>query len=144
MKLTDWYIVIMPSVPCSGRKRASEKMSADSIQHQPPQLTLKLSLEQIRQAQLSSTFRTCWVSTGTRKYISLTELVTLSQYIRETLFYCRCFLIFRNKLLNFNFSEPQNSFFKTMLPMFFLNFFNHKLPPFRRWSMNVVNCFEIF
>ena len=27
---------------------------------------------------------------------------------------------------------------------FFLNFFNHKLSPFRRWCMNVVNCFEIF
>ena len=35
----DWYIVIKPSVPCSGRKRTSEKMSVDSIQHQPPQLT---------------------------------------------------------------------------------------------------------
>ena len=36
------------------------------------------------------------------------------------------------------------SFFKITFPMFFFNFFNHKLSPFRRWSMNVVNCFEIF
>ena len=50
-----------------------------------------------------STFRTCWASTSTRKCISLTKLVTFSQYIRETLFSCRCFLIFGNKLLNFNF-----------------------------------------
>ena len=56
-----------------------------------------------------STFRTCWISTGTHKCISLTKLVTLSHYIRETLFYCRCFFIFKNKLLNFKFSEPQNS-----------------------------------
>ena len=72
-----------------------------------------------RQAQFRSTFRTCWVSTATRKCISLAKLVTLSQYIRQTLFYCRCFLIFRNKLLNFYFSEPQNSFFKILLPMYF-------------------------
>ena len=44
MGLIDWYIVIKASVPCSGRKNTSEKMSVDSIQHQPPQLTLKLSL----------------------------------------------------------------------------------------------------
>ena len=35
-----------------------------------------------------STFRTCWVSAGTRKCISF----TLSQYIRETLFSCLFFL----------------------------------------------------
>ena len=28
--LIDWYIVGKPSVPCSGRKRISEKMSVDS------------------------------------------------------------------------------------------------------------------
>ena len=44
LPLIDWYIVIKPSVLCSGRKRTSEKMSVDSIQHQPPQLKLKLSL----------------------------------------------------------------------------------------------------
>ena len=37
------------------------------------------------QVQFRSTFRTCWFSTVTRKCISL----TLSQYIRETLFSCR-------------------------------------------------------
>ena len=66
--------------------------------------------EQKRQVQFRSTFRTCWVSTGTRKCISL----TLSQYITKTLFSCRSacvFFIFRHKLLNFNLSEPQNSFF---------------------------------
>ena len=65
-----------------------------------------------------STVQNCWVSTGTRKYISLTELVTLSQYIRETLFSYQCFLISGNKLSKFNFSEPQNSFFFN----FFFNF----------------------
>ena len=44
-----------------------------------------------RQVQFRSTFWTCWGSTGTCKCISLTKLVTLSQYIRETLFSCQCF-----------------------------------------------------
>ena len=74
-----------------------------------------------RQVQFRSTFRTCWVSIGTRKCISLTKLVTLSKYIREIIFLCQCFLIFRNKLLNFNFREPKNSFlFEILLPMFLL------------------------
>ena len=72
--------------------------------------TIPFLCEQKRQVQFRSTFRTCWVSTGTRKCISLTKLVTLSQYIRESLLSCRCFFIFRNELLNFNFSEPQNFF----------------------------------
>ena len=57
------------------------------------------------------------------------------------------FFIFRHKLLNLNLSEPPNSFFEIILPItccFFFNFFNHKLSPFRRWSMNVVNCLQIF
>ena len=96
-----------------------------------------------RQVQFRSTFGNCWVSTGTRKCILFTKL---SQYIRETLFPYWCFLIFRNKLSNFNFSEPQNSFFFSnfITNVFFLNFFNHKLSPFRRSSMNVVDCLEIF
>ena len=73
--------------------------------------TVPFPCEQKRQVQFRSTFRTCWVSTCTRKCISPTKLVTLSRHIRETLFSCRCFLIFRNKLLNFNYSEPKNSFF---------------------------------
>ena len=74
--------------------------------------TVLFPCEQKRQVQFRSTFRTCWVSTGARKCISL----TLSQYIRETLLSCRVFFfIFRKKFLNFNLSEPQNSFF-------FLNF----------------------
>ena len=97
-----------------------------------------------RQVQYRSTFRNCWVSTGTRKCISLTKVVTLSQYIRETLFLLVFLFILINKLLNFNFSEPPNSFFKILLPMLFQNFVNHKLSPFRRWSMNIVNCLEIF
>ena len=32
---------------------------------------------------------------------------------------CLCFFIFRYKLLNFNLSEPPNSFFEIILPMFF-------------------------
>ena len=54
------------------------------------------------------------------------------------------FIIFRHKLLDFNLSEPPNSFLKLYYLSFFFNFFNHKLSPFRRWSMNVVNCLEIF
>ena len=42
--LTDWYIVIKPSVPCSGRKRTSEKMSVDSVQDLSSQLALKVGL----------------------------------------------------------------------------------------------------
>ena len=105
--------------------------------------TVTFPCEQKRQVQFRSTFRTCWVSIGTRKCISLTKLITLSQYIRETFSY-RYFFIFRNKLLDFNFSEPQNCFLKFYYRCFFLNFFNHKLSLFRRWSMNVVNCLEIF
>ena len=69
--------------------------------------TIPLSYEQKRQVQFRPT---CWVSTGTRKCISL----TLSQYVRETLFSCRSacvFLSLRHKLLNFDLSEPANSFF---------------------------------
>ena len=29
LRLTDWYIVIKPSVPCSGQNSTSEKMSVD-------------------------------------------------------------------------------------------------------------------
>ena len=53
--------------------------------------TVPFSYEQKKQVQFRSTFRTCCVSTGTRKCISPTKLVTLSQYIRETLFLCQCF-----------------------------------------------------
>ena len=85
--------------------------------------TIPSPYEQKRQVQFRSTFRTCWVSTGTRKCI----LLSLSEYIRETLFSCRSacvfFLIFRHKLLNFNLSEPPNSFFEIILPMFFFKFF---------------------
>ena len=72
--------------------------------------TVLFPCEQKRQVQFRSTSRTCWVSTGTRKCISLTKVVTVSQYIRETLFPCQCFFIFKNKRLNF--SEPQNSSFR--------------------------------
>ena len=107
--------------------------------------TVPFPYEQKRQAQFRSTVQNCWVCTGTRKCISLTKLVTLSQYIRETLFSYLWFLIFRNKLSKFNFGEPQNSFFfLILLPMFCSNFFNHKLSAFWRWSMNIVYCLEIF
>ena len=105
--------------------------------------TIPFPYQQERQVQFRSTFRTCWVSAGTRKCISL----TLSQYIRENLFSCQSacvFFIFRHKLPNFNLSEPPNSFLKLYYLCFFLNFFNYKLSPFRRWSINVVNCLEIF
>ena len=71
------------------------------------QRTILFSYEQNRQVQFRSTFRTCWVSTGTGKCISL----TLSQYIRETLLSACVFFIFRHKLLNFNLSDPQTLFF---------------------------------
>ena len=73
--------------------------------------TVVFPCEQKTQVHFRSTFQTCRFSTSTLKCISLTKLVTFFQYIRETLFSCRCFLIFRNKLLNFDFSEPQNFFF---------------------------------
>ena len=94
--------------------------------------------ERKMQIQFRSTFRTCLVSTGAHECIfSLTKLVTLSQFIKETLFYCQCFLIFGNKLLNFNFSKAQNSFLKLHY-RFFLLFFNYKLSPFQRWSINIL------
>ena len=63
--------------------------------------------------------------------------------LEELSFTVSVFLIFRNELLNFNFSEPQNSFFFQFYYWCFFSFFNHKLSPFRRWSMNVFNCLEI-
>ena len=41
------------SVPYSGRKRTSEKISVDSIQHQPPQQILKLGLVKTMELELS-------------------------------------------------------------------------------------------
>ena len=63
--------------------------------------TVPFPVNRKRQVQFRPTFRTWWVSTGTYKCISLTKLVTLSKYIRETLFSCRCFFIFRNKPYEF-------------------------------------------
>ena len=106
--------------------------------------TVPFPYEQKRQVQFRSTVRNCWVSTGTRKCISLTELVTLSWYIRETLFSCRCFLIFRNKVLNLISVSPKTLSFSSFITDVFSNFSYHKRSPFWRWSMNVVNCLEIF
>ena len=93
--------------------------------------TVPFSCEQKRQVHFRFTFRTCWVSTATRKCISLTNLVTLSQYIREALFSCQCFLIFRNNLLNFNFREPRNSFcLKLYYRWFFLTSLTINFLPF--------------
>ena len=39
-----WYNVTKISVPCSERKSTPENISVDSIQNQPPELTLKLSM----------------------------------------------------------------------------------------------------
>ena len=44
-----------------------------------------------------STFRTCWISTGTPKCISL----TISQFIRETFFSCRSASVFFYTFRNF-------------------------------------------
>ena len=52
--------------------------------------TIPFPYEQKRQVQFRSIFRTCWVSTGTHKCISL----TLSQHIRETLLSCRSACVF--------------------------------------------------
>ena len=94
--------------------------------------------EQKRQVQFRSTFRTCWISAGTHKCISLTKLVTLSQYIRETPFSCRCFFfIFKTSFYILISVNPQTLFLKLYYRCFFLNFFNHKLSPFRR---EIVKC----
>ena len=100
--------------------------------------TVPFPCEQKRQVQFRSTFRTCWVFTGTRKCISLTKLATLSQYIRETLLSCRCFMIFWNSLLNLISVSPQTLVFKFLLPMLFLISLTIKLCPFRRWSMLLI------
>ena len=68
----------------------------------------------------------------------------LSPSILEKLsFHAGVFFIFRNKLSKFNFSAPKTLSFKIYYPCFF-DFFFLKLSPFWRWSMNVVNCLEIF
>ena len=56
--------------------------------------TIPFPCEQKMQVHFRSTFRTCWVSTGTRRCISFTKLVALSQYIRETLFSFWCFFLY--------------------------------------------------
>ena len=50
----DWLVYCYKAKPC-GRKRTSEKMSVDSIQHQPPQLTLKLGLVRLRRKEKDKT-----------------------------------------------------------------------------------------
>ena len=103
--------------------------------------TVSLTHEQKRRVQFRPTVGFIRVHASAFHLLSW----LLSPSILEKLSFCTgVFLIFRNKLSKFNFGEPQNSiFFKILLPMF-LNFFNHKLSPFWRLSMNVVNCLEIF
>ena len=56
--LINWYIVIKPSIPRSGRKNTSVKMSADSIQNYPPQRTFKLSLVKLPLGDLATVIET--------------------------------------------------------------------------------------
>ena len=105
--------------------------------------TVPFPYEQKRQVQFRSTFRICWVSTDKHKCISLTKLVTISQYIRETLFYCRRFSFLEVSFQILTSVNPKTLFSKLRYRCLF-NFFNHKLSPFRLWCINVVNCFEIF
>ena len=110
-----------PSEPVQNRFKIRMVRKSEPEIRPVRKCTISLPYEQKRQVQFRSTFRTCWVSMGARKCISL----TLSHYIRETLFSCRSacfFFIFRNKLLNFNLSEPPNSFFEILLPRVFLKF----------------------
>ena len=72
--------------------------------------TVPLPCEQKRQVQFRSTFRTCWVSTGTRKCISLTTMVTLSQY--------SVFRFLETSFLILILVSPK-LFFLILLPMFF-------------------------
>ena len=99
--------------------------------------TIPFPYEQKRQVQFRSTFRTSWVSADKHKCISLTKLVTFSQYIRWSF----SFLEVRFQILTS--VNPKTLFLKLRYRCLF-NFFDHKLSPFRRWCMNVVNCFEIF
>ena len=56
--------------------------------------TIPFLYEQKRQVQFKSTFRTCQVSKGMPKCISLIKLVPPYQYVGETLFSCQCFFLF--------------------------------------------------
>ena len=106
--------------------------------------TAPLTHEQKRQVQFRPTCRTVGFI---RVHASAFHLLSwlLSPSILEKLSFCTgVFLIFENKLSKFYFGEPQNSLFFNFYYRFFSNFFNHKLSPFWRWSMNVVNCLKIF
>ena len=103
--------------PAKSSKMVQNRSNIRVVRKSEPEIgqvykpTVPFPYEQKKQVQFKSTVQNCWVSTSTRKCISLTELATLSQSIRETLLSYGCFLIFRNKLSKFNFGEPQNSFF---------------------------------
>ena len=89
---TQVYSKIQPTGPEWVQNSVARKSEPEIGPVRTP--TIPFLSEQKRQVQFSSTVPNCWVSTGRRKCISLTELVTLSQYIKETLFSCRCFFDF--------------------------------------------------
>ena len=104
----DWYALVRSKRPVGEKlhsHRGIETKPSEPVQNRfkirmvqksEPEIepvckrTIPFPYEHKRQVQFRSTFRTCWVSTGTRKCISL----TLSQYIRETLFSCRSACVF--------------------------------------------------
>ena len=101
-----------------------------------------LRCEQKRHVQFRSTFRTCGLLLVQASAFHLLSWLLSPNILEELSLFAGIFSIFRNKLLYFYFNEPQNSFLEILISVFF--FFNHKLFLFRRWSMNVVDCLEIF
>ena len=79
-----------PSEPVQNRFKIRMVRKSEPETGQVRKRTIPFPYEQKRQVQFRSTFRTFWVSTGTRKCFAL----ILSQYIRETLFSCRCIHVF--------------------------------------------------
>ena len=57
LTLIDWYSYKAKCVTCSGRKSTSEKKSVDSIQDQPTQLTIKLSLIRLIKGMINDSFQ---------------------------------------------------------------------------------------
>ena len=76
-----------PSVPVQNRFKIRMVRKSEPEIGPVRKRTSAFPYEQKRQVQFRSTFRTYWVSTGTRTHKCISLI--LSQYIRETLFSCR-------------------------------------------------------
>ena len=110
--------------PAKPSKAVQNRSSIRVVRKSEPEIgqvykpTVPFPYEQKRQVQFRSTVQNCWVSTSTRKCISLTELVTLSQTLFVPVFLF-LFLFLETSFLNLISVSPKTLFYFILLPMFF-------------------------